>query len=436
MKKFLKKLIPKFIIKFYHWLLAFLANIFYGFPSRRLTVIGVTGTTGKSTTVNLIAQVLEEAGHQVGLTSTFNYRIGKKENINCSKMTMPGRFALQRMLKKMFTAGCSYAVVETSSEGIAQYRHWGIDYDLAVFTNLSPEHIESHGSFQLYKQAKGKLFQSLSGSKRKTEKISVVNLDDQEANYFLNFWADQKWGYTTNQELVTNNREIKVVTAKNISLESWGSIFVIDDTKFVFNLVGLFNIYNALAAITVGLSLGIPLKTISQGLSRVKEMPGRLQEIDQGQNFKVIVDYAHEPKSLENVYSALAKTATGKIIAVLGSCGGGRDKARRPVLGKLAAQYADLVIVTNEDPYDEDPQAIIDQVAAGASQVGKQLEKDLFKILDRRQAIKKALALAGRDDLVIITGKGAEQCIMSKGGQKIPWDDRQVVTEEITEKTA
>lgn len=434
MKRFLKKLLPKPLFNFYHWFLAKLADFIYGHPSKKMTVIGVTGTTGKSTTVNLIARVLEEAGFKVGLTSTFNYKIGGKEWINNTKMTMPGRFRLQKILKQMLSAGCTHAVIETSSEGIAQYRHLGIDYDIAILTNLSPEHIESHGSFRRYKEAKGKLFATLMKNRKRSKKISIVNLDDKHAGYFLNFWADEKWGYTTNQEQRIENQELKTVLAKNISLESWGSRFLVNDTLINFNLVGLFNIYNALAAISVGLSLDVSLDKVKLGLEKVKKMEGRLEEIEAGQNFKVIVDYAHEPRSLESVYQTLKPTVLGKMIAVLGSCGGGRDKARRPVLGKLAAQYADVVIVTNEDPYDEDPQVIIDQVAEGVTTASKVLNKNLYKILDRREAIRKALSLAQKEDLVIITGKGAEQCMVVKN-KKIPWDDRKVVREELNKVT-
>ncbi|MBU1149308.1 UDP-N-acetylmuramoyl-L-alanyl-D-glutamate--2,6-diaminopimelate ligase [Patescibacteria group bacterium] len=431
MKNLLKRIIPKSLISLYHFLLAILANIIYGFPSRQLTVIGVTGTTGKSTTVNLIAKVLQEAGLKVGLTSTYNYKIGDKEWINDTKMTMPGRFQLQKMLRKMVKAGCSHLVIETSSEGIAQYRHLGIDYNMAVLTNLSPEHIESHGSFKNYRKAKGKLFALLGKSKSKGRKISVVNLDSDQADYFLQFFADQKWGYAIKQEGKESQDNNNVVFAEDVNLKSWGSRFLVRGQRFNFDLVGQFNIYNALAAVCVGLSLGIDLKVIEQGLDKIKKIEGRVEEVDQGQQFKVIVDYAHEPKSLENLYQALRPTTTGKIIAVLGSCGGGRDKARRPILGRLAAQFADQVIVTNEDPYDEDPQIIIDQVIKGAVESGKQLDENLFSLLDRRQAIKKALSLADPHDLVIITGKGAEQCIMEKGGTRIPWDDRQVVREEL-----
>lgn len=430
MKKLIRKLVPKSILKIYHWILAFLADFIYGHPSRKMTIVGVTGTTGKSTTVYLIAKVLEEAGHKVGLTSTFNYQIADQEWINDTKMTMPGRFSLQKILKRMLKAGCTHVVIETSSEGIAQYRHLGIDYDVAVFTNLSPEHIETHGSFANYKQAKGKLFKSLMRNKQKAKKVSVVNLDDKEADYFLQFWADDKWGYTLNPN-DQSQRNINVLGAKQISLEADGSRFIVDDLKYDLDLVGLFNIYNALAAVCVGYSLNIDKATIASGLAKVASVPGRLEEIEEGQNFKVIVDYAHEPYSLQSVYEALKPTVTGRMITVLGSCGGGRDKARRPILGKLAAQYADIVIVTNEDPYDEDPMKIIEQVSAGAIKEGKQLDNNLFNFLDRQAAIKKALSLAEADDLVLISGKGAEQCIMGPRNEKIPWDDRQVVRSEL-----
>lgn len=430
MKQTIRKYTPKPLISFYHRILALLANFIYGHPSQKMTVVGVTGTTGKSTTVNLIASVLEEAGHKVGLTSTFNYKIADQEWLNDTKMTMPGRFRLQKILKTMQQSGCSHVVIETSSEGIAQYRHLGIDYDVAVFTNLSPEHIESHGSYTNYKLAKGKLFKSLMKNKQKTKKVSVVNLDDKEADYFLQFWADDKWGYTLNPD-DQPSRNINVLGAKRISLEADGSRFVVDDLKYNIDLVGLFNVYNALAAICVGYGLGLDKTIIAKGLAKVTSVPGRLEEIEEGQNFKVIVDYAHEPYSLKSVYEALKPTVTGRMIVVLGSCGGGRDKARRSVLGKLAARSADIVIVTNEDPYDEDPQVIIDQVAAGATEEGKQLDHNLLKFLDRRTAIKKALSLAEANDLVIISGKGAEQCIMGPNNTKTAWDDREVVRSEL-----
>lgn len=439
----IKKYLPKQIIQLYHAILSILSALWYRFPSRKLVVIGVTGTNGKTTTCNMIAKILEEAGMAVGLMTTANFKIKDKEWINKTKQTMQGRFRLQKFLRKMVKAGCDYAVVETSSEGIAQYRHLGVNYDVAVLTNLTPEHIESHGSLKKYREAKGKLFKKLLSSSyktkkgRKVDKVSVVNLDSSHAQYFLEFFAEKKYGFG---KFVSKNVKEIFKSVDDFFLfgeekmTNRGSMFVYKGIDFKLKLLGIFNIYNAAAAACVGLSQGINIDTIKTALQKIETIPGRMEIINEGQNFTAIVDYAHEPKALQNVFETAATMTQGKIISVLGSCGGGRDKARRPKLGKLAAKYADFVIVTNEDPYDENPQSIIDQVAEGAILQGKSEENSLFKILDRGEAIKKAIDMAGENDVVIITGKGSEQCIVTKGGKKIDWDDRAAVRKYLKNK--
>lgn len=440
LKEQIKKFIPQPLLLFYHKLLAQVAYIFYGHPSRKMIVVGVTGTTGKTTVCNLITEILEEAGFKVGLTTTANFKIADKEWINDLKQTMLGRFGLQRLLSQMVKAGCSYAVIETTSEGIAQYRHLGIDYDIAVFCNLTPEHIERHGSFEAYKKAKGELFASLSKSKKQLtinnqqltiNKVIIVNLDDEHADYFLGFGADEKYGYAIKNQ--NYKSKIKKIRAENVSLSSTGVNFNLQGVPISLKLLGKFNVSNALAAIGAGLSQNIDLKIIKKALEKVRTMPGRMEIIDEGQSFTVIVDYAHEPAGLESVYKTISnlKSQNSKLISVLGSQGGGRDVRKRPVLGKLAARYTDYIIVTNEDPYDEDPQQIIDTVAAGAEKEGKILGKNLWKILHRKEAIKKAIALAKEGDIVAITGKGSEKYIVSKNNKKIPHDDREVVRDVI-----
>jgi UDP-N-acetylmuramoyl-L-alanyl-D-glutamate--2,6-diaminopimelate ligase len=445
MKNIIRKVIPKSIINLYHRSLATLSALFYNFPSKKLIVIGVTGTTGKTTVCNLVAKILEEGGYKVGLTTTANFRIGSREWINKTKQTMQGRFKLQKLLKEMVREGCQYAVIETSSEGLAQNRHLFIDYDMAVFTNLSPEHIESHGSFENYKKAKAKLFKQLKTTVQssKFKKIIIANLDDPYGEYFLRFEAEEKWGYGMNFQFPIPNfqsnlksQNFKTVRAKNIQILSAGTKFFINSQEFSLNLLGKFNVYNALCAICVGLAQNIPIEKIKSALERFESIPGRMECIDVGQNFFVFVDYAHEPRGLESVYQTLKeiKNPNGKIIAVLGACGGGRDRAKRPILGKLAGQYADYVIVTNEDPYDEDPVSIILQVARGVEDGGKIEGKNFWKIQDRRQAIKKAILMAQKNDIVILTGKGSEQCIMGKSGKKIPWDEREVARKVLRER--
>ncbi|MFA6215664.1 MAG: UDP-N-acetylmuramyl-tripeptide synthetase [Patescibacteria group bacterium] len=430
----IKKLIPKPLLKIYHYLLAIMANFFYRSPSEKLVVIGVTGTSGKSTVIYLITKILEKAGYKVGVASTIFFKVDKKEWLNDRKMTMVGRFALQKLIKQMVSANCQYAIIETTSQGIEQFRHLGINYDILVFTNLYPEHIEAHGSFDNYKKAKLKLFSKLKAETpkliagQKVKKTIIANLDDENVKDFLDNWAEEKFGFTQ----TNNSTDLgKVIRAEKIEMGESGVKFLIGSQPFSLKILGQHNISNVLAAVTVGLSQGLGLNGMAEGLFNLAGIPGRLEFIEAGQNFKVIVDYAFEPKAVAALYESIKIIPRQKIIHVLGSAGGGRDISRRPVLGKLAGENTDIVIITNEDPYDDDPQDIVNAVASGAKAAGKKSGKDLFKILDRRQAIKKALSLALENDLVLITGKGSEQAMAVKAGKLIPWDDRQVVKEEL-----
>lgn len=431
LKKIIKKLLPKFLIDLYHKNLAIFASFIYGNPSNKLIVIGVTGTNGKSTTISLISYILESAGYKVGSTSTAEFKIGEKSWLNDKKMTMLGRFALQKLVYRMQKEKCEYAVIETSSEGIKQFRHLGINYDFVTFTNLTPEHIESHGSFENYKNCKLELFKHLTQCKHKIikgeeiKKIMSVNRDDKYSSDFLNFDADKKIGFSINKE--------SEFQAKNIELKP-STKFILNQSEFKTNLIGQFNVYNCLCAISVCNTLGVSIEKCAEVLENYKGAPGRMEFINCGQDFKLVVDYAPEVESMKNLYSILDYFYYEKLIHVLGSCGGGRDRARQPILGKMAGEKADFVIITNEDPYDDDPMQIIDNVASGAILVGKELEKNLFKILDRRLAIRRAIELADKDDLVLITGKGAEQFICVKNGKKISWDDRNVAREELKSK--
>lgn len=392
MKELIKKFIPPFLLSFYHLTLAFLGAVLYGFPSRKLKVIGVTGTNGKTTVVNLSTKILEEAGFRVASLSSIKFKVGEKESPNTLKMTMPGRFKLQKFLKGAVKAGCQYLVLEVTSEGIKQHRHRFIDFEVAVFTNLAPEHIEAHKGFENYKKAKGKLFEA-------TKEVHVINIDDENADYFLKIPAKKKYTYGWEKGDIN-----------------------IRNTRFKLPLMAEFNIYNALAAICVGLSQGVGLEACQRALEKTKGIPGRMEEVISSP-FRVVVDYAFTPNALEKVYQTL-KPKEGRMIAVLGACGGGRDKWKRKVLGEIARKFCEEVIVTNEDPYDEDPVEIIEQVAQGAGRVAK-------KILDRREAIRESLKLAKPGDVVVITGKGSEPWIVEARGKKIPWDDRQVVREEF-----
>lgn len=430
----LKSYIPKPLLSAYHWSLAKFSAAWYGWPSKELIVIGVTGTNGKTTVVNLVARILEEAEEKVGLTSTVNFQIAGEEIVNATKMTMPGRFFLQKTLRKMVTAGCRYAVIETSSQGIQQFRHLGIEYDIAVFTNLTPEHIEAHGSFENYKNAKLKLFRGLMDHKRKemplrgsVKKISVVNLESEHAWDFFEARADKKFGYFTKAAeggMKKVSWPMAPIKALDVVCGPNGSTFTVREVPFTLQLPGRYNVMNALAAISVAMSQGVKLETIAKALAKIEHVHGRFERIDEGQDFSVIVDYAPEPESLRQLYGVIKDLPHERIIHVLGSAGGGRDIARRPILGDIAGKHADIVIVTNEDPYDDNPKKIIDQVADGASAAGKKDGETLFRIGERRDALRKAIETAQKGDVVLLTGKGAEQAIVGKGGKKYPWDDR------------
>jgi len=433
MMRLIRKYAPEALVNAYHKLLAILADLYYGRPSEKLVVVGVTGTNGKTTTVSLIAKVLEEAGYKVGAASTAIFKVADKERLNDKKMTMLGRFALQKMLSDMVFAGCQYAVIETSSQGIEQFRHLGIHYDICVFTNLTPEHLEAHGGFENYKSAKLKLFKHLEKLRekyiagQKIAKAIVVNGDDTYAREFLDFNIEKK--------IVFSLKDQDSIMANDIAYGKNGVSFAVGETKFDLKLFGRFNIYNSLAAISVAVSQGISLDICRKALEMIEVMPGRMEFIENDRNLTVIVDYAPEPESLKQLFETIKlhelASMNNKIVHVFGSCGGGRDKARQPIMGELSAKNADIQIVTNEDSYDDDPQAIIDAVAAGAVGAGHALGENVFKVLDRRQAIRLALSLAKPGDLVLLTGKGSEQAICSKNGEKIPWDEREVVREEL-----
>ena len=486
MEKFLNKLkkyFPRRLFKrlspIYHFLLNWLGALWYHHPSDKLIVIGVTGTTGKTSSVYLIAKTLENAGYKTGYTSTAMFNDGRTEWLNDKKMTMVGRFFTQQILAQMVKNGCRYAVVETTSEGIRQFRHRFINYDILVFTGLYPEHIESHGSYENYKRAKGELFKHLKrcstkyvneqkqvqAVKRGIEKLNflrvkktiIANFDDVEAEYFLSFPAEQKIAYTSesyhdnDEELNLDSdwrRQVELIKTANIQVNNTGTDFdllllsnffvspqdKLNSIHFSLKLLGAFNVANAMTAVAVSLNQGLSLSQIKLGLEKIKGIVGRLEMIDAGQDFTVVVDYAFEPRALEKLYEALNLIPHQRLIHVLGATGGGRDQARRPILGEIAGRNADLVIVTNEDPYDDDPLAIMEAVAIGAEKAGKRLGVNLLKIVDRREAINLAVFSAKTNDLVLITGKGSEQFICLANGQKMSWDDRAVAREELKKR--
>jgi len=428
--KILRNIVPRFLISGYHFLWAFFSATFFGFPSSKIKVIGITGTSGKTTTIELTSRILEEAGYKTAILSSIKFRINGKEKENKLRMTMPGRAIIQKFLAQAVRAGCDYAILEVTSEGVVQHRHRFIDFEAGVFLNLSPEHIESHGSFENYRKAKIRFF-------KKAKKIHILNADDENIEHFSELLADKKYFYGIRdgeQDFKTKTQNIELVEAREYKSLSTGLRFYINNTEFNLSLLGKFNIYNALAGICVGLSQKVDLETCSKALEKVIGMPGRMELVIK-EPFKVFVDYAITPNALGQVYQIMSKfklpsngKPDSKMICVLGSCGGGRDRWKRPILGKLAARYCDKVIITNEDPYDEDPKQILLEIKSGIP--NKEISITSL-ILDRREAIKKALELARQGDVVIITGKGCEPSICLANNQKIPWDDREVVRQEF-----
>ncbi len=431
----LKKFVPRPFVSAYHLALSWCAAAWYGHPSEKMIVIGVTGTNGKTTTSYLIAKVLEASGYKTGCTTTALFKIGDDEWLNDTKMTMLGRFALQKLLRRMVDAGCRYAVVETSSQGIVQHRHRGINYDVAVFTNLTPEHIEAHGGFENYKQAKIELFRHLMRGLykkfdgKRVHKTEVLNRMSPYAKDFLPSRGHNigvAW-YGIGTGDAPGKGE--ALNAMDVREDGWSMRFTVENIPCVIHLPGVVNVENAMAALTVARRLGIDLKAASDKLAGVGGLPGRFERIVEGQPYEVIVDYAPEPASLAALYKAAEKLPHQRLIHVLGSCGGGRDVARRPVLGRMAAEHADKIIVTNEDPYDDDPRQIMDEVAEGARKAGAGDKVTIVE--DRKEAVFAAMREAKPGDLVLLTGKGCEQAIMGRAGSRVDWDEREVARQAI-----
>ena len=409
---FLKKILPKAFLEktlpVYHKVLPLLGAIIYRFPSRNIFVIGVTGTKGKTTVTELIYRVLNQAGYKVTLSNTIHFIIEEKEERNLFKMTMPGRMFLQKFLRRAVDAGCQFAIIEMSSEGAKLYRHHHIQLDAFIFTNLTPEHIEAHGSFEAYKAAKLRIRDALVYS-RKKNKLVVVNRDDSHSEDFARVPDAKKLSYSI--------RDV----APSITTDR-GSLFTYKGVSVHTPLKGTFNIENALAVITLTEALGVPFEKIKKTLETLKPIAGRVEEIVCGQNFSVFVDYAHTKESLEALYRTFPNK---RKICVLGNCGGGRDRWKRPEMGAIADTYCDEIILTNEDPYDEDPRVIIEEMTTGFK------THTPLILLDRKKAIRKALSLARAKDVVLITGKGTDPYIMEAEGKKTPWSDAEVVREEL-----
>ena len=391
----------------YHYLWARLSAAWYGFPARRLTVIGVTGTKGKSSVAEMLHAILMVAGHTTALASTIRFAFGTESRPNLFKMTVPGRGFIQKFLAEAVAKECTHAVVEITSEASLQYRHLDLELDALVFTNLQKEHIESHGSLENYFQAKLSIGEELVRSTKRPRSI-IAHKDDVRGPSFLAL-------------PVENRIPFSLADATEILTSANGVSFSYAGTHFNLSLPGKFNILNALAAIKTAETFCIPLEMCAKALRELTHISGRIERIEAGQDFIAVVDYAHTPDSLKALYSAFP---TQRKICVLGNTGGGRDTWKRPEMGRIADEACEKVILTNEDPYDEDPRAIIDAMARGMKRAPE-------IIMDRREAIRAALRAARMGDAVLVSGKGTDPFIMGPHGTKIPWSDAAVVREEL-----
>lgn len=428
----MSKLVLKKLKAIYHLFFNYTINILMRRPSESLIVIGITGTKGKTSTVYTLYQTLVKLGMKVGLTSSVYSSNGLELYKNKIRNSMPGRGQIHRLMREAKNNGATIFIVEVTSEGLAQNRHRGIHFDSVVITNLYPEHLEAHGGFENYKKAKGLLFKSFEQSKSKTinsktiNPLAWVNQDDEHQEYYR--------GLTQKSVYSTGKSEQSTLQMLSIKSDQDGLDFNYRDNntrqyyKVSTPVLGEFMGYNLLFVIGITHWLGYEYKSINKVLSNLNDIPGRMNKV--ATNPTIFVDYAHIPEALEKVYQTVNnsfKTKNTKTIAILGSCGGGRDTWKRSPMGKVAGQMNDYVIITDEDPYDEDPQAIIDEVFTGVIDAGKVENKNAWRILSRKEAFQKALTIAQKQDIIIITGKGSESSIMRANGMKENWND----TEEI-----
>lgn len=394
--------------------LADLANNYFDHPSQKFTLIGVTGTNGKTTTTNLIAKILEQQGEKVGLIGTIHNRIG--EEILFVERTTPESLDLQCLFAKMVEAQVTHVIMEVSSHALDLDRVRGCVFDIVVFTNLTQDHLDYHKNMENYFQAKAKLFSKADNQ----EKIAIINSDDSWGKKLLNICDCKKISYGLEEPCDLQGKDLHI-TPRGVS-------YLLDSNLVQLNLTGKFNAYNSLATLAVAKAIGIPIQQAVKSLSSVEGIAGRFQVVNPSDEFTVIVDYAHTPDSLVNILITAREITQGKIITVFG-CGGDRDRTKRPLMGKVAAQYSDFCFITSDNPRTEDPLKIIEDILPGVKEVTGE-EKFIVEV-KRKDAIKKALTIAEKGDMVIIAGKGHEN-YQEINGKKYPFDDKLIVQDFLT----
>lgn len=426
-RKIVKSFIPKKLFTSIepvgHLVESMLVATKYGFPGRKLRVIGVTGTNGKTTTTFFIQKMLNEAGIKTAMTSTVAYGVGDDIQRQMEHMTTTKASILQARLKGFAAQGAEWAVIEASSHALAQNRAWGVPFEVAVLTNLTHDHLEYHGTFENYREAKRKLFKI---ANKNGLKFGVVNAEDPSADVFKNTVANS----------TTYGLHQGDIQASNIVLTNSGSTYTAsigeDTYDIVINIPGEFNISNSMAAIAVGRKIGLSKEQIEKGLAALKSVEGRMNAIDEGQPFKVLVDFASTPDGFQKFFESVRPLVKGKLIAVFGSAGR-RDESKRSVQGEIAGKYADVIIATEEDDRDDDGEKILEQIAEGAIKAGKVRDTNLFLVRDREEAIGFAFTQASSsDDMVVLLGKGHEKTI-ERANAEYPWNESEVARAALQE---
>ena len=418
--------VPTAIVPDARQALAYLHAALHGYPARALKVIGVTGTDGKTTTVRLITGILEAAGKATGRIDSVSATLGGQEVATGFHTTTPDAPEVQAYLAQMVASDLEYAVLESTSHGLAQHRVAACEYDIAVVTNITHEHLDFHGSYEAYRGAKAMLFEALTTSVRKpgVEKVAVLNAEDSSFDYLRHIPADRQ---------ITYGRASGDVRAKDLRFSPSGVRFslVTPDYRLAIAspLVGAYNALNILAAASVGYALGLEHEAIRAGVAGVRGVVGRMERIDRGQPYTVIVDFAHTPNALQSVLTAVRDLTKGKVVVVFG-CAGLRDRAKRPWMGEIAARLADRVVITAEDPRTESLDDIMEEIAVGCRKAGRSEGEGFYRVADRGEAIDRALELVGPGDLVVVTGKGHEQS-MCFGTTEYPWSDHQAILESL-----
>ncbi len=429
MLNFLRKIIgEKSFIRFtYYWLKSFTAALLYGFPGTKVKIIGITGTDGKTTTVNLITHLLNESGLKSGMISTTTFAIGKKRFSNKTKRTSVSPFLMNKLLRKMVKQECEYVVLEVSSHALEQRRFFGVDFDIAALTNITPEHLDYHKNMAEYRKAKSILFQKLAQSKTKEDqpKTMILNKADPVYETFYKFQADQKFSYELKKGADFFADEIELKADKSIFNLNYQN----EKSRILLPLIGRFNIENALAAAAIAVSTGLKIEEFAKHFQTFSGVGGRMEKIETGQKFNVIVDFALTPEALRKLFETAQQFTTGRVIGVLG-CTGDRDQSKRPVTGKMAAEMLDVFVLTDDETYTEDAEKIREEVKAGIKKTDKTENQDWYEVGDRLEAIRFALKMTKKGDTVLITGMGSEPT-RNVGGKEIEWDEREIVKKEL-----